>query len=180
MRHSNRPDILLWSGQYFNFLDPDPQTIDIASIAHALSNLCRFTGHTQSFYSVAQHSVLVSEQVPVEFKLQALLHDATEAFLGDVSRPLKKLLPDYQAIEQRVQKAVNIRFGLPDVMADCVKKADLTLLATEQRDLMPAHIDDWACLEHVQPLREVIRPLSPVWARLAFLNAFEQLTKAQT
>ncbi len=95
--------------------------------------------------------------VPSEFALAGLLHDAAEAFLGDVARPLKNLLPDYRRLEAQITPIVLQRFGLPRDLPEAVKEADLVLLATEQRDLMPAHDDEWALLRNVTPLENRIQ-----------------------
>jgi hypothetical protein len=125
---------------YFDFRSPDEYEFEIDVIGRALSKLCRFTGHTMQFYSVAQHSVFVSmllEAEGPELAMMGLLHDAAEAFVGDVAAPLKMLLPEYKMIEQRVERAICRAFGLPEVMPELVKDADLVALATEQRDLIP-------------------------------------------
>lgn len=180
----NAPDLLptiqTAAGEYFPLLAPRAEDINIGDIAHALSNLCRFTGHTREFYSVAQHSVLVSYAVPAEDALAALLHDASEAYLGDVSSPLKRLLPNYQEIETRVMEAVLTAFRLPTFIPDTVKVADRVLLATEKRDLMPPSDDDeteWALIAGVPLLRETIEPLPPRAARVRFLDRFAQLNR---
>ena len=172
-------NILTAAGDYFDLLHPEEFDYDVAVIGHALSNLGRFTGHTVQFYSVAQHSVLVSRALPPELALQGLLHDAAEAFLGDVAAPLKAHLPNYREIEARVQLAINRHFGLPDELDPRVKEADMVLLATEKRDLMPRNNGDaWACLRGVPMLQQQIVPVGPEDARSMFAARWSQLQRA--
>lgn len=169
--------ICMAGGTYFEFNNPEGSEINVGDIAHALSNICRFTGHVREFYSVAQHSVLASYLVPPEHALAALLHDAAEAYVGDVSTPLKRMLPDYKAIEQRIEAAVLARFGLFLPMHPCIKVADLRMLAAERRDLMPHMGDEWHILRGVEPMHATITPWTPIRARRTFLERYLELTK---
>lgn len=168
--------ILTHGRSNFDFQHPEEATFGIYDIAHALSNTCRFAGHCREFYSVAQHSVLVSHIVPPEDAMAGLLHDAAEAFLGDVTMPLKQLLPDYRALEKRVEAVVFARFGLPPVLPPSVKAADMEALATEDRDLMPPHGDTWPCLRGVAPLSDHVHPLLPYYSRQLFINRYRELS----
>lgn len=173
-----RPDILTVSGKYFGFRDTAGNQVDIHDIAHALSHLCRFNGHVRFFYSVAQHSVSVSKVVPAEYALAGLLHDAAEAYIGDVATPLKQLLAEYKVIEQQVEAQIADRFDIPFPFPPAVKHADNILLATEVRDLMPAHEDRWPVetMPDVKPLPAEIVPLRPRDARQLFLMRYQELT----
>jgi hypothetical protein len=178
------PNILTYQGRYFDFLDPQVKDVSIIDIATALSRICRFTGHTSCFYSVAQHSVSVSRIVPPEFALQGLLHDAAEAYLGDVSTPLKQLIPEYKVIEHRVERVICRAFDLPFPLDPSIKQADLRMLVTEKRDLMPrvlmrsSETDEvaWFPFAGVEPLEESVYPVCPSKAKRMFLDRYAELT----
>lgn len=172
------PSIQMHNGKFMDFRFPGMAQYDVEDIAHAISHICRFTGHVDQFYSVAQHSVLVSYLVPDEHALSGLMHDAAEAFLGDVSSPLKQLLPEYKAIEARVEESILRRFGIDYTLDPCVKKADHIALVTERRDLMPDSRDskEWAWAKDIKPLDLVICPMAPSDAKDMFINRFQELT----
>ena len=104
--------ILTQTGKRFDLFEPDADMIDPRDIAHSLAHLCRFNGHTREFYSVAQHSCLVADLVPTEHKLAALLHDATEAYIGDMVRPLKQWMHAYQDVETWIWERICTRFSI--------------------------------------------------------------------
>ena len=176
MTQPMQPIILTASGLQFNLLEPDPNLIEIEDIAHALSHLCRFTGHTRKFYSVAEHSLHVACLVPPELQLEALLHDAAEAYIGDVSSPLKAQLHEYRNIEFALDQAIRKRFGLPPKQSPAVKHADLVMLSTELRDLMPGESHHWAILQGIEPRwQRINKPLQSTFASSIFLGAFNNL-----
>lgn len=166
--------IQTYSGKQFWPIDPRPEDICMEDVAHALSLICRFSGHCRRFYSVAQHSVLVSELVEPEFALWGLLHDASEAYLSDIARPVKPYLANYQELELGIEKCIAERFDLVWPMPAAVKKADSIMLATEARDLMKAPPADWNFMEPPADFTVVPRP--PEKAELMFLQRLLELT----
>ncbi len=131
-------------GRQFWPIDPRPDEVFIDDIAHALSMLCRFGGHCLHFYSVAEHSVLLSRAAPPEHKLWALLHDAGEAYLVDVPRPLKPFLAGYREAEDKIMLAICERFGLPAEMPAPLKDLDKRILFDERTQNMATAPVRWA------------------------------------
>lgn len=176
VRHAIGPTILLFSGHYFDFGDPEGSFFDIGDIARGLSHICRFAGQVPGFYSVAEHSVYVSQIVPLEHALAGLLHDAAEAFVGDMAKPLKVMCPDYQAIEKRVESAVLARFGVSLPLDPSIKEADVRMLRTERAQLMHNR-DDWDCTRGHSAVDGLkIAALAPDDAFNLFVERFEELT----
>ena len=163
------------SGKAFPLPDFKPSDFHIEDIAHALSLVCRFSGHCLAFYSVAQHSVLASQIVPDQFRMWALLHDASEAYMSDVVAPFKDQLPQYKELEKKVMQAICIRFAIPMEMPAQVAMADLTVLATEKRDLLLPEPQPWDCLEGVLPMETKIQPWPWAKAKQIFLETFKEL-----
>lgn len=167
--------ITLYGGGYFDFIEPARSEIRIIDIARGLSNICRFNGqgrYGDGFYSVAQHSVLVSRLVEPQHAFAALMHDAAEAYVGDMTGPLKQLCPDYKAVEKRVEAAIFARFGIEAPLHPSIKQADLRLLRTEQRDLSSGPRDDWSGLDAYEPMEERIVPWAPAAAAAEFLARY--------
>lgn len=169
------PAILLFSGSYFDFEAPQTSEFTIEDIAHGLSMVCRFAGQCSRFYSVAQHSVHLSEIVPPEHAFQGLMHDAPEAFVGDVAKPLKMMLPDYGIIEKRVEAAVFERFNVSMPLHPAIKEADVLMLVTEQHQLMKNR-DDWEYCRGRTPLDVKIPSWSQGQAKSRFLKRYHALS----
>ncbi len=165
-----------YTGRSFYPLDPRAEEISLEDIAHSLSNQCRFAGHCKSFYSVAQHSVLVADNVPESDKKWALLHDATEAFLVDLPRPVKyhsAIGVAYREAEDALTKVICERFGLPLVPPPSVKQADNDVLLAERRDLMQEQRVKWTIGMDgkSKAVPQIIVPWSPSLSKKAFLGA---------
>lgn len=165
------PVIRTYLWQAFNPLAPDPECILIEDIARSLSNLCRYNGHVREFYSVAEHSYWVSLDVPPADALWGLLHDASEAYLGDLMSPLKYHTPlgtQYREIEALVMQAVCVRFNLPPTMPPSVARADHAQLQREH---------DWLRSSQPHRRRHESRTMTHLEAELEFLNRFRELTR---
>jgi hypothetical protein len=170
--------VLTASGAYFDLLAPETTPPDPGDIAHQLSRICRFGGSPRVHYSVAQHCVQASKIVAPEHAFAALMHDAHEAYIGDMTAPLKQLLPDYRALEKRVEAAVAGHFGLKTPWHPEVRRADLVMLVTEKRDVTPAAGHDWPGLDGIKPLFARIWPWEAAHARDAWLDRFYTLRQA--
>ena len=151
------------SGLYIDVFDPKPETITIEDIAHALSHLCRFGGHIHKFYSVASHSVYCSGMASLENKLCALLHDASEAYLIDVPRPIKVRLTNYEEIENKLMTVIANKFGFQWPMPEEVKSVDGRMHVLEWDNLVVQNTDKIQC--H-----------SPEIGKEFFMNAFLEIT----
>jgi uncharacterized protein len=173
------------SGRFVNPLDPDLDQIEIGDITRALANTCRFGGHCRSFYSVAQHSVIVSELVErrggdVEDVFAALMHDAAEAYLGDMPHPLKHrsaLGEAFKAAEKHLEQALQARFAIKADVPE-IKRADRALLATERRAFST---EDWHWpeLDGIEPLELELTAWSPDEAAARFRARYEELDAAR-
>lgn len=169
------------SGRKFYPLDPRGEDIVVEDIGHALSNLCRFTGHVKEFYSVAEHCLRVSLLLEDQgynnrIQLGGLLHDASEAYLSDISTPVKcdSLLAGYRAAEHQLELVIADALDCPEIFEGAVKRADTTLLVTEARDVLcQGFYESFKPMAH--PLNEVVFPMGPELARAKFLDRYHTL-----
>jgi hypothetical protein len=158
-----------YSGGQIWPLDLTADQVVLEDIAHALSLKCRFTGHCEKFYSIAQHSVLVASLVPPEWKREALLHDAAEYILPDIATPIKPFFPQLKKLEDRVEKIIGVRFGLkPKPWDACVKLADKQLVMEEHYQNMKPAPGPWGF--DVPRAHVTVIPMSPTAAEQSFLE----------
>lgn len=167
------------NGKKFYIDNPE---FDIAVITHALAHQCRFTGHTKQFYSVAEHSLLVSrivEDLGLGDPFEGLMHDAAEAYLSDIAAPWKALLPDYKKLEARIEVPLREWAGLPAVLSEGVKRADWLALFIEARHLIPSRAIEWIApdgiKEQAADLLYEIRCFQPHFAKMQFRHRYELL-----
>lgn len=180
--HNWEPWIETASGLHYHFLSPQLDEITIEDIAMALANKCRFSGHTQ-FYSVAEHSVCVAYRLPPTLRLAGLLHDAAEAYLGDIPSPLKQVLPEFKAIEKINEAAIENKFGISLNLFErvTIKKADTQALYTEAYYLLPSKAQDWGMFAQGEWVHEPeFKPgcFPPVIGYKMFMDAYKEFTKS--
>ncbi len=171
------PWMQTWLGGRLHLLDPKPDEIDPRDIARGLAFQCRYTGQCSHFYSIAQHSVMCAEMANsdgagVNVVRVTLMHDATEAYVGDMNRPLKSALPEYQMIEHKLWLAIAARFGLPTDMPAAVKDIDNRMLAIEKAALCP-NAGEWPGVPEVRV--EAFIAWEPVYALMKFGEKFLEL-----
>jgi len=183
IRRAIGPTILLGSGTYFDFEDPENSEITIEDVAYGLAFEGRNAGQSFSrilqrrvFYAVAEHCVRMSHVVEPQHALAALMHEVGEAVCGDMTAPLKSRHPSYKVDEKRCEAAILNRFGI--VIADpvAIKQADVRMLATERRDLMPWRGERWSMDATTSPYDFEIIPWTPDVAASEFLRRYEELT----
>lgn len=178
---TDQPWIQTFTGRMFHVTNPDPFEFNILDIATALSNQCRFNGHVREFYSVAQHCVEVSRLCRADYQLEGLVHDAAEAYIGDVVTPLKHAVEmgGYLSIERRVEKALVDFIGVPVrwPWPPEVVYWDRVLLMTEHRDLQVESPAPWGI--EAEPLERVLVPMTPREARTAYLRTYAELIGAR-
>jgi uncharacterized protein len=136
LQRSNTGWIQTFTGKQFYPLDIREDDIDIVDIAHSLSMQCRYSGHSEKFLSVAEHSYHVSKLVPEKYALCGLLHDASEAYLSDIPRPLKPLLPEYKKWEENLEEVISLKYNVPFPLPPEVKEVDNRILKNEYELLM--------------------------------------------
>lgn len=164
------------SGRKFDLLECTVDDIHIEDIAHALANLCRFSGHIPTFYSVAQHCIEMSWVAPEEIAFEALMHDAAEAYLGDVTKHLKELIGGvYHTLEDRINELIALKWNLQYPLPPAVKRLDGDMLETEFKQIW--RVRDPAIPSYGSPLPIILRPWPPGAACQTFLARFENLRR---
>lgn len=169
--------IQTYKGNVFDIVNPTDDMIDIEDVAHSLSLQCRYNGHCKKFFSVAEHSWIMSKIVSKDAAVYALLHDAAEAYIGDVPRPIKLLIPEIKKIENNILQVLLEKFQviLSQEIIDEVKTIDNRMLLTEKEFNMQEGLE-WGSLKDVEVLKlKKLFYWSPMLAEKHFLNRIKEL-----
>jgi len=156
-------------------LDPTPEEVHLDDIACSLSNLCRYNGHCDRFYSVAEHSVIMANQLKGNESRWALLHDAPEAYIGDMVRPLRSIIPYFSEMDARIMRVIAKRFGLAGTEIPApVLALDYAMCSTEKRDLL-CGAEVWPRMPPALPIQISLETVPPAQAYGMFLRKFAEL-----
>jgi hypothetical protein len=172
--HRKRILIHTFSGIAFDLLNPKPEMILVEDIAHSLAFMNRFNGAALFPYSVAQHSLYVASLLPRKLKLHGLLHDAAEAYVGDMVSPLKKIMTEYKMVEERISRVVADVFDLSYPEPPAVKKADLAVLSAEREQVLLPSYGPWY-KDFPKPAAICIEVMSWVEVKEKFLSQLQSL-----
>ncbi len=167
--------IQTYTGLKFYPFSPRAEDIDIEDIAHALSMNCRFNGHVKYYYSVAQHSVIVSNICEKQFAFSGLMHDSSESYISDIARPLKRMssFNFYNEMEENILEVIYKKYKIRPIN-DHIKHVDSRLTLTEGRDLMP-NVSYWPMIKKYDPYDFKIEPWSQKHSKQLFLERFNKL-----
>lgn len=187
MQEPSRPGHFIgtFTGRKFYVLDPRPEDIAIQDIAHALSMQCRYNGHVRKFYSVAEHSFLVSMAAQNSYShsgtedcLRALLHDAAEAYVGDLPSPIKRSVPTITEAEDRIESMIMNKFGLPEKMPEWLRELDQRI-TTDERCALMVPTDLWTDENPLEALGVQINGWSPEEAEKMFLFRYGSILRSR-
>lgn len=171
-----------YTGRAFYPLEPKIEALSIIDIAHALSNQCRYSGHTAFFYPVAQHCSLLADFVvrnggrPID-ALQILMHDAAEAYIVDVPRPVKKSMPNYREWDDHLSGLIRQWMGFEGPEPEWIRALDGRIIADERAQLLTRSPNDWGMRAN-SPLGIGIQPWTPEDAERVFLTQYANYSKA--
>lgn len=163
------------AGHLVDLVNPDPETIDIKSIAAALSKICRYGGHCHMFYSVAEHSIhatamAASDGFGGDALVAVFLHDAAEAYVGDMVKPLKVTMPQYWDAEQRITRAIESKFSVQfKPFQDTIKRYDRIMLKAEKTSMWPNDSNPWFGLSETEDRKIHFGFWDPSYAEMQFL-----------
>jgi hypothetical protein len=170
-----------FTGKKFTFQKPTPEIICIRDIAHALALLTRYNGHTIKFYSVAEHCVLLTRYMrkkgyPTRMLMTCLLHDAAEAYIGDMPRPVKVRLPSFKRVENVIAKVISEKYHLYWPEPKALKSVDRRALTDERAQAMPPSNNHWMA-DDLEPIGIELKFWSPAQAEAKFMGQYGLLKR---